>query len=121
MGRVGRRFPGQVTASSSHLKTVLTLALSLARLVAMASLTGPNMSHVETLATMDAGWMLRGCQAYYDEMKACTSYRGRFHQYYVSGETADCSQWEENFADCELWVDRQGGSTQGDCQGKGET
>ena len=32
--------------------------------------------------------------------------RLRFHQYYVSGETADCSQWEENFADCELWVDR---------------
>jgi len=64
------------------------------------------MSHVETLATMDAGWMLRGCQAYYDEMKACTSYRGRFHQYYVHGETADCSQWKENFADCELWVDR---------------
>ena len=39
--------------------------------------TGPNMSHAETLATMDGGWMLRGCQAYYDEMKACTSYRGR--------------------------------------------
>ena len=35
------------------------------------------MSHAETLATMDGGWMLRGCQAYYDEMKACTSYRGR--------------------------------------------
>ena len=64
----------------------------------------------------------------------------RFHQYYVSGETADCSQWKENFADCELWVDRcfdelpvmsyqrsfigyiqgrQGGSAQGDCQGEG--
>lgn len=88
----------------------------------MASPTGPNMSHVETLATMEAGWMLRGCQAYYDEMKACTSFRGRlacwhcdiiarfcvvrFHQFYVSGEAADCSQWKENFADCELWVDR---------------
>lgn len=50
--------------------------------------------------------MLRGCQAYYDEMKACTSYRGRFHQYYVAGETADCSNWEKNYSDCELWVDR---------------
>ena len=67
--------------------------------------------------------MLRGCQAYYDEMKACTSYRGRlvgsfvglcnsgcgrFHQYYVAGETADCSNWEKNYSDCELWVDRWG-------------
>ena len=32
--------------------------------------------------------------------------RLRFHQYYVHGETTDCSQWKENFADCELWVDR---------------
>ena len=30
----------------------------------------------------------------------------RFHQFYVAGETEDCSKWKENFADCELWVDR---------------
>ena len=62
------------------------------------------------------------------------SLANRFHQYYVSGETADCSLWKENFADCELWVDRccivlhrfighvqggQGGSAQGDRQGEG--
>ena len=44
-------------------------------------LTSPTgeapVSFDETLAAMDAGWMLRGCQAYYDEMKACTSYRAR--------------------------------------------
>ena len=55
--------------------------------------------------------------------EACTSYRGRlvgsfvglwntgcgrFHQYYVAGETADCSNWEKNYSDCELWVDRWG-------------
>ena len=33
---------------------------------------------------------------------------GRFHQYYVAGETADCSNWEKNYSDCELWVDRWG-------------
>ena len=33
---------------------------------------------------------------------------GRFHQYYVAGEIADCSNWEKNYSDCELWVDRWG-------------
>jgi hypothetical protein len=46
----------------------------------MAEATGPNMAHVEVLATMEGGWMLRGCQAYYDELKACKSWRGRWVQ-----------------------------------------
>ena len=28
----------------------------------------------------------------------------RFHQYYVSGETADCSNWSDNYSDCQLWL-----------------
>ena len=26
----------------------------------------------------------------------------------MAGETADCSNWEKNYSDCELWVDRWG-------------
>jgi len=29
----------------------------------------------------------------------------RFHQYYVGGEIADCSQWKQNYSDCQLWTD----------------
>ncbi len=28
----------------------------------------------------------------------------RFHQYYVDGQTEDCSPWQENHQDCELWL-----------------
>jgi len=65
--------------------------------------TGPMTSHAALLAAMDGGWMVRGCQAYQEELKACKSVRGRFHQYYVAGEAADCSQWRDNLADCRLW------------------
>ena len=27
----------------------------------------------------------------------------RFHQYYVHGETQDCTPWKENFKDCKKW------------------
>ena len=72
----------------------------------MGSPTGPMASHASLLAAMEGGWMVRGCQAYQEELKACRSVRGRFHQYYVSGETADCSQWRDNLADCRLWEEK---------------
>ena len=33
----------------------------------------------------------------------CLPYR--FHQYYISGESVDCTQWKENFKDCKKWCD----------------
>lgn len=31
----------------------------------------------------------------------CTSIRGRFHQYFIFGENLDCTEFKENWKDCE--------------------
>ena len=61
-----------------------------------------NKSHVDLLLTIPDAWMLRECQCYYDEYKACKSIKGRFYQFYVDGKQGDCSHWEENHADCKV-------------------
>ena len=63
-----------------------------------------NKSHSDVLASIPSGWMLRECQAYHSELKACQSLKGRFYQYYVHGDQTDCSQWYENHKDCKLWT-----------------
>jgi len=47
--------------------------------------------------------MLRDCEAYKAELKACKSIKGRFYQYYVDGQQADCSHWADCYDDCQLW------------------
>jgi len=63
-----------------------------------------NKSHVDVLQTIPDAWMLRECQCYYDELRACQSLKGRFYQFYIDGAQGDCSQWSENHADCKLWT-----------------
>ena len=62
-----------------------------------------NKSHIDVLKTIPDAWMLRECQCYHDEAKACKSMKGRFYQYYVDGETRDCSEWTENHDDCKVY------------------
>jgi len=45
-------------------------------------------------------WLVRPCEAYNDEYKECTSIKGRFHQYFIEGDNADCSQWKKDFDSC---------------------
>merc|ERR1719186_2347746 len=33
--------------------------------------------------------MLRECQSYYSELKACESFKGRFYQFYIDGHQGD--------------------------------
>ena len=61
-----------------------------------------NKSHIDVLKTIPDAWMLRECQCYHDEAKACKSMKGRFYQYYVHGEMRDCSEWTENHDDCKV-------------------
>ena len=61
-----------------------------------------NKSHVDVLQTIPDAWMLRECQCYYDELRACQSLKGRFYQFYIDGAQGDCSQWTENHADCKV-------------------
>jgi len=65
-----------------------------------------NKSHIDVLKTIPDAWMLRECQIYHEEAKACKSVKGRFYQYYVHGEIRDCSEWTENHDDCKLWTNK---------------
>lgn len=40
---------------------------------------------------------------YREEYNDCTSVKGRFHQYFIYGETIDCAQWKRDFDNCSKW------------------
>jgi len=40
---------------------------------------------------------------YKDEYDDCTSIKARFHQYFIFGETLDCSQWKTDYHNCYQW------------------
>lgn len=40
---------------------------------------------------------------YKDEYKECKSWRGRFNQYFIFGETLSCDQWQEDNNNCFRW------------------
>ncbi|KAG8194767.1 hypothetical protein JTE90_026407 [Oedothorax gibbosus] len=45
-------------------------------------------------------WKIRPCEWYKEEYKDCKGFRARFHQYFIHGETVDCSQWKIDFDNC---------------------
>ncbi|KAF4514022.1 UNVERIFIED_CONTAM: hypothetical protein B566_EDAN018673 [Ephemera danica] len=49
-------------------------------------------------------WMIRPCEMYQDEYKDCTSLKSRFHQYFIYGESSDCTQWKRDMDNCERWI-----------------
>ncbi|KAG8223882.1 hypothetical protein J437_LFUL004718 [Ladona fulva] len=48
-------------------------------------------------------WMVRPCLVYQEEYSDCKSIRGRFHQYFIHGETIDCNQWLRDSENCKRW------------------
>ncbi|XP_011708191.1 PREDICTED: UPF0545 protein C22orf39 homolog [Wasmannia auropunctata] len=48
-------------------------------------------------------WMVRPCMIYKDEYDDCTGVKARFHQYFIHGETVDCSQWKTDYKNCYQW------------------
>ncbi|OWR46436.1 UPF0545 protein C22orf39 homolog [Danaus plexippus] len=50
-------------------------------------------------------WLIRDCDVYKDEYDECTSFKGRFHQYFIYGESLDCNQWKKDYTNCRKWVD----------------
>ncbi|GBP02583.1 UPF0545 protein C22orf39 homolog, partial [Eumeta japonica] len=52
-------------------------------------------------------WMIRQCSLYKDEYNECTSIKGRFHQYFIYGETLDCNQWKKDYNNCCKWVEER--------------
>ena len=50
---------------------------------------------------------VRPCEAYKDEHSECKSIKGRFHQYFIHGDTIDCTQWETDYENCMKYCLRQ--------------
>lgn len=48
---------------------------------------------------------VRPCISYRDEYRDCTSFRGRFQQYFVHGKTEDCLPWKSDYENCLRWKD----------------
>ncbi|KAJ9582390.1 hypothetical protein L9F63_003243 [Diploptera punctata] len=48
-------------------------------------------------------WQIRPCELYKEEYNDCTSIKARFHQYFVHGETIDCTQWKRDYDNCIRW------------------
>ncbi|XP_078039972.1 synaptic plasticity regulator PANTS [Augochlora pura] len=51
----------------------------------------------------DLEWMIKPCEIYKEEYKDCKSIRARFHQYFVFGESIDCTQWKTDYNNCYIW------------------
>ena len=33
--------------------------------------------------------------------------KARFHQYFIFGESQDCTRWKKDYKNCQLWEDKQ--------------
>ncbi|XP_023341421.1 uncharacterized protein LOC111711321 [Eurytemora carolleeae] len=67
-----------------------------------------NKNHVDLLQTIPDSWILRECDVYKDEMKSCSSVRGRFQQFYVHGKVSTEGHysndvWEKRTTPPEDW------------------
>lgn len=49
---------------------------------------------------------IRECSDYKEEYDECTSLRGRFHQYFIYGDSIDCNQWKKDHINCCKWTDK---------------
>ncbi|XP_035213603.1 UPF0545 protein C22orf39 homolog isoform X2 [Stegodyphus dumicola] len=50
---------------------------------------------------------VRPCEWYKEEFKDCRSIRARMHQYFVYGESIDCSQWKTDYQNCMLFRNKK--------------
>ncbi|XP_055918895.1 UPF0545 protein C22orf39 homolog [Eupeodes corollae] len=53
-------------------------------------------------------WAIRPCHIYKEEYSDCTSIKARFHQYFIHGESVDCSQWLTDYQNCTKYEDSNG-------------
>ncbi|XP_045603386.1 synaptic plasticity regulator PANTS isoform X2 [Procambarus clarkii] len=57
--------------------------------------------HVDELQSLPPlSWLVRPCEHYKEEYNDCTSIKAKFHQYFIHGETQDCSQWKADYNQC---------------------
>ncbi|XP_060660384.1 UPF0545 protein C22orf39 homolog [Drosophila nasuta] len=61
-----------------------------------------------TTEKLEDTWAIRPCHLYKDEHDDCTSFKARFHQYFIHGRDTDCSQWLTDFKNCERYAQSNG-------------
>ncbi|XP_017050215.1 UPF0545 protein C22orf39 homolog [Drosophila ficusphila] len=61
-----------------------------------------------TNTTIDDAWAIRPCHLYKEEYDDCTSFKARFHQYFIFGKDTDCSQWLTDYRNCERYQQSNG-------------
>ncbi|XP_033340866.2 synaptic plasticity regulator PANTS isoform X1 [Megalopta genalis] len=57
----------------------------------------------EEIKEHELEWMIKPCQIYNEEYRDCKSIKARFHQYFVFGDTIDCTQWKTDYNNCYIW------------------
>lgn len=48
-------------------------------------------------------FQVRPCEEYKEEYSDCRSIKAKFHQYFIHGETKDCTQWKTDYDKCLLY------------------
>ncbi|GAB0090922.1 UPF0545 protein C22orf39 homolog [Sergentomyia squamirostris] len=51
-------------------------------------------------------WASRPCFLYQQEFRDCKSIKARFNQYFIYGETIDCSQWGKDYENCRKYEEK---------------
>ncbi len=66
------------------------------------SLTGfrNQFSHILIVFHVTLLFQIRPCFLYKEEYSDCKSIKGRFHQYFIHGESIDCLQWKRDYDNC---------------------
>ncbi|KAJ8918878.1 hypothetical protein NQ315_011170 [Exocentrus adspersus] len=67
--------------------------------------TANDKEEVDNSRKVQGDWMIRRCTVYDEEYKDCTSMKARFNQYFIFGETLDCSQWKKDSINCYKWIE----------------
>lgn len=49
---------------------------------------------------------IRPCFLYKEEYSDCKSIKGRFHQYFIDGESKDCLQWKRDYDNCSRYEEK---------------
>lgn len=62
---------------------------------------------VPPISILNFSLQIRPCFLYKEEYNDCKSIKGRFHQYFIHGESIDCLQWKRDYDNCSRFEDNK--------------
>ncbi|KAK3876253.1 hypothetical protein Pcinc_018940 [Petrolisthes cinctipes] len=67
-----------------------------------------NEVSLEDLPSLpNLSWLVRPCEQYKEEYGDCRSIKAKFHQYFIHGESRDCTQWKTDYDNCLLYRNKK--------------